>query len=98
MNELIATANEREVQLIVETHSDHVLNTALRAVNEHRLGVEDLAVLFFSNHQGEDGFTEAKVRNLDINAMGHILNPPRQFFEQYSTDLRALYAPSAHHE
>ena len=98
MNELIEVAKERDIQLIVETHSDHVLNTALRAVNERRLGKDDLAVLFFFNYQGEEGFIEARVRNLDINSMGHILNPPKQFFEQYSTDLRALYATPARHE
>ena len=98
MNELIEVAKERDIQLIVETHSDHVLNTALRAVNERRLGKDDLAVLFFSNYQGDEGFIEARVRNLDINSMGHILNPPKQFFEQYSTDLRALYAPPVRHE
>ena len=98
MNELIEVAKERDIQLIVETHSDHVLNTALRSVNEHRLGKDDFAVLFFSNYQGEEGLIEAKVRNLDINSMGHILNPPKQFFEQYSTDLRALYAPPVRHE
>lgn len=98
MNELIDAAQERGIQLIVETHSDHVLNTALRAVNEHRLEEKDLAVLFFSNHQGEEGYTEARVRNLTVNAMGHILNPPKQFFEQYSIDLRALYAPPTRHE
>lgn len=98
MNEMIMVAEERDIQLIVETHSDHVLNTALRAVNENRLEVDDLAVLFFSNYKGEDGFTEARMRNLEINRQGHILNPPKQFFEQYSTDLRALYSPSARHE
>ena len=98
MNELLYVAKEREIQLIVETHSDHILNTALRAVNEQNLNEKDLAVLFFSNIIGEDGHTESKVRNLDINPMGHILNPPKQFFEQYSIDLRALYSSSARHE
>lgn len=98
MNELIAAALKRDIQLIVETHSDHVLNTVLRSVNEQRLNVEDLSILFFSNYQGDDGFTESRVRNLDINRLGHIQNPPKQFFEQYSIDLRALYALPARHE
>ena len=98
MNELIAMAKERKIQLIVETHSDHILNTSLRAVKERKLEVSDLQVLFFSNHTDEEGNMEARVQNLEVNQLGHILNPPKQFFEQYSLDLRALYAPPSRHE
>ena len=98
MNVLMEAALERSLQLIVETHSDHVLNTTLRAVKEQRLTMNDLQVLFFSNSNEEDGHTVAQVRNLEINELGHIKNPPLQFFEQYSIDLRALYAPTVRHE
>ena len=98
MNELMEVAKERDIQLIVETHSDHVLNTALRAVNEHRLNVDELEILFFSNSTSSDEMPETKVRNLEVNELGHILNPPKQFFEQYSIDLRALYTPPTRHE
>lgn len=93
MNEMIAVAKERRIQLIVETHSDHILNTSLRAVKEGKLEVEDMQVLFFSNHTDDEGHVEARLQNLELNQFGHILNPPKQFFEQYSLDLRALYAP-----
>jgi predicted ATPase len=98
INELLTVAKERDIQLIIETHSDHVLNTALRAVHDHRIDLEDLEVLFFSKSVNEDEISESKVRNLEINRLGHIINPPKQFFEQYSIDLRALYTPSSHHE
>lgn len=98
MNELIVAAKERGIQLIVETHSDHVLNTALRAVKEKRLNLEDLQVLFFYNYIDEEEHVEARVQNLEVNQMGHVLNPPKQFFEQYYMDLRALYAPPTRHE
>ena len=93
MNVMIEAATSRHIQLIVETHSDHVLNTALRAVNENRLTVDELAVIFFSKSAGKENPSEAKVQNLEVNQLGHIMNPPKQFFEQYSIDLRALYAP-----
>lgn len=93
MNVMVEAAVSRHIQLIVETHSDHVLNTALRAVNENRLTVDELAVIFFSKSAGKESPSEAKVQNLEVNQLGHIMNPPKQFFEQYSIDLRALYAP-----
>lgn len=98
MNVLIEAATKRHIQLIVETHSDHILNTALRAVNDHRLSVDDFEVLFFSNLTNEDGSVEAHVQNLEVNQLGHILNPPLHFFEQYSIDLQALYAPPSRQE
>lgn len=98
MNVLIKTATERNIQLIVETHSDHVLNTSLRAVNDCRLNRDDFEILFFSNAMDENGAIEAVVQNLTVNDLGHILNPPLQFFEQYSQDLRALYAPPVRQE
>lgn len=98
MNEMITVAKERRIQLIVETHSDHVLNTSLRAVKERKLEAKDLQVLFFSNHIDAEEHVEARVRNLELNELGHVLNPPKQFFEQYSLDLRALYAPPSRHE
>lgn len=94
MNVMIDAARKRKLQLIVETHSDHVLNTALRAVNEKRLALDELEVLFFSKGQDEKGNVEARVQNLEINERGHILTPPKLFFEQYSLDLRALYSPT----
>lgn len=93
MNELINTTKERDIQLIVETHSDHVLNTVLRAVKEEKITNDDLQVLFFSNKEDEHGNKEAIIQNLTVNSFGHILNPPMNFFEQYSIDLRALYTP-----
>ena len=98
MNVLIEASTQRHIQLIVETHSDHVLNTALRSVNEHRITPDNLKILFFSRKQNADGQYEAGVQNLNVNQLGHILNPPKQFFEQYSQDLRALYAPPARQE
>lgn len=98
MNVLIDAAMKRHLQLIVETHSDHVLNTTLRAVNENRLAVDDLSVVFFSKSNDPEHPSETKVQNLEVNQLGHIKNPPKQFFEQYSIDLRALYAPQKRHE
>lgn len=98
MNVMIDAATKRHLQLIVETHSDHVLNTTLRAVNGNRLAVDDLSVVFFSKSNDPEHPSEAKVQNLEVNQLGHIKNPPKQFFEQYSIDLRALYAPQKRHE
>ena len=94
MNIIIDYAIKKRIQVFVETHSDHILNTSLLAVKNSNidLSVEDMQVLFFSGHRGEDGHYESSVQNLEITQEGHILNPPQQFFEQYAMDLRDLYS------
>lgn len=93
MNVIINYAIKKNLQVLVETHSDHILNTALLAVKNEdwRLSMKDLQILFFSGKQGVDGHFESMVQNLEITKDGHILNPPMHFFEQYAIDLEHLY-------
>ena len=93
MNVVIDYANRKNLQVFIETHSDHILNTALLAVKNEKisLSINDLRILFFSGKQGVDGHFESIVQNLEITKDGHILNPPTHFFEQYAIDLERLY-------
>lgn len=93
MNVVIDYANRKNLQVFIETHSDHILNTALLAVKNDKisLSINDLQILFFSGKQSEDGHFESIVQNLEITKDGHILNPPTHFFEQYAIDLERLY-------
>ena len=93
MNVIINYAIKKNLQVLVETHSDHILNTALLAVKNEdlKLSMKDLQILFFSGKQGVDGHFESMVQNLEITKDGHILNPPMHFFEQYAIDLEHLY-------
>lgn len=95
-NVLIEYANNKNIQLFIETHSDHVLNTLLRAVKsrENPLTRADIQVLFFALEKTEEGHTEARVQALEITDGGHIQRPPKKFFEQYAIDLRYLYTDS----
>lgn len=75
-------ATLKGVQLFIETHSDHIVNGALVAVNKGNLRNGDLEVLFFNKGQ---------VRNLEITESGRIMNPPQKFCDQYSKDLDVLF-------
>lgn len=95
-NILINYANNNNIQLFIETHSDHVLNTLLRAVKDKKnpLTRQDVQVLFFASEKSEEGHAEARVQALEITDGGHIQRPPKKFFEQYAIDLRYLYTNS----
>lgn len=93
MQMLIRDAVSKRFQLFVESHSDHIVNTSLLEVKreESPCGLNDLQILFFSTREDENGHSEANVQNLQITRKGRILNPPRQFCDQYALDLREIY-------
>ncbi|MET7291262.1 DUF3696 domain-containing protein [Streptomyces griseoloalbus] len=71
-------------QVIVETHSDHVLNGARLAVAEERsLRPEDAVVHYF----GEE---EAGSAPIEFTAKGELTEWPRGFFDQIEQDLGRL--------
>jgi predicted ATPase len=91
MNVVIDYANRKNLQVFIETHSDHILNTALVAVKDRKLTTDDFQVMFFSGKMNADGHFEATVQNLEVTNGGHIIDAPSKFFEQYATDLEKLY-------
>lgn len=91
MNIIIEVANKKNLQVFVETHSDHILNTSLVAVKYGKLTTDDFQVLFFSGRTNADSHFESIVQNLEVTKSGHIMDAPRMFFEQYAMDLEKLY-------
>ena len=70
------------VQVIVETHSDHVLNGVRRAVAvEQILPHERLVILFF----GREGIADIRVRG-----HGGLTDWPESFFDQLEADLAVI--------
>lgn len=76
------------VQVLVETHSDHVLNGIRRAVAERRpeFPPSNVAIHFF---QGEDS-QEPDLSSPTINLAGQLSSWPKGFFDQAQRDLAEL--------
>lgn len=72
----------RNVQLLVESHSEHLLQRLQRRVAEQRIAPEDVA-LFFA-YPGPGGAT---LERLELDAYGEILNWPPDFFGDELGDL-----------
>jgi len=84
MGYFLATIAAAGVQVIVETHSDHILNGIRRAIGEHKvLTAEQAAVYFF------DAKVAAPVK-LEFTETGSIRSWPSGFFDQYQLDVTAL--------
>lgn len=66
---------DRNVQLIIESHSEHLLRRLQRRIAEEELSGDDVAVYFC--RPGQDG---AQIEPLEIDAYGRITNWPEGFF------------------
>ncbi|HMD95889.1 MAG TPA: DUF3696 domain-containing protein [Terriglobia bacterium] len=79
---LLTLALKRSLQLIVETHSEHVLHKLLHAVAKADLPKEDLAIYYFENQQGT-----AKVTKLEVNDQGQVSDGLPGFYDQSLAEL-----------
>lgn len=73
---------ERNVQLIVESHSEHFLNRLQRRVAEGVVAPEDVAV-YFCRRAG----SATELKPLGLNMFGEIENWPENFFGDEMTDI-----------
>lgn len=80
---------DRNVQLIVESHSEHFLNRLQRRVAEGLLSEDDIAI-YFCKRSGD----KAELEPLRLNMFGEIENWPDNFFGDEMLDIsqRALAA------
>lgn len=68
------------VQVLVETHSDHVINGVRRAVAESGLPAEDVVLHYFDN----------AVTEITVDEQGKLSEWPVGFFDQIDRDLGAI--------
>lgn len=74
----------RNVQIIVESHSEHFLNRLQRRIAEGVISHSDVA-LYFCSRVG----TQAQIESLDIDTYGEIANWPENLFGDEMTDIAA---------
>jgi predicted ATPase len=86
---LLALAADNGIQVIIETHSDHVLNGARVAVKEGVLKPEDTNLLFFHAEKADDMIKHC-VKPLNIDKDGRIDEWPLDFFDELDKQLLKL--------
>lgn len=73
----------RNVQLIIESHSEHFLRRLQRLIAEERIPADSVAAYFC-----EFGRKKASIRKLDIDLFGRIENWPDDFFGDIGTEVQ----------
>ncbi len=84
MGYFLASIASSGVQVVLETHSDHVLNGIRRAIGEHQILSNDQAIIHFFDVNG------APPQSLSFTETGGVASWPRGFFDQYQIDVTAL--------
>ncbi len=75
----------RNLQLIVESHSEHFLRRLQLRIAEEKLPCEDFA-LYFCEPSG----SESEIRQLEVDRYGNITNWPKDFFGNEMADRAAM--------
>ena len=87
MGEFLAEIADGGVQVILETHSDHVLNGVRRAVKNKTLPPDDVALHFFRPRQDAEREGLPQVQSPLIDGDGNIDDWPEGFFDQFDKDM-----------
>lgn len=94
LGELMSRAANSGVQVIVESHSDHVLNGIRVAAHEDLLRAENVRLYYFSwNAEDQTGATQ--VESILMNQDGRIDHWPNGFFDELDHSLDILLTPKA---
>lgn len=83
MGQFLAEVAAAGVQVIVETHSDHVLNGIRRSVKAEQIDPEKIAIHFFRPRTDN----AAQVLSPQLDRSGNIDTWPEGFFDQFDKDM-----------
>jgi hypothetical protein len=87
---LLAAVQENNVQLLVETHSEHLLHRIQRRIAEEKLSQEDVALYFV-----ETADNRSRLHELTVDTYGNITNWPQDFFGDEMGDLAEMTRAAA---
>ena len=87
MGEFLAEVAASGVQVLIETHSDHILNGVRRAVKNKVLLGEETAIHFFRSKREADETNHVQVQSPLLGNDGSIDYWPEGFFDQFDKDM-----------
>lgn len=90
IGELAAKAAANGVQIIMETHSDHVLNGVRLAVKQNEIQPEKVAIHYFGVYE-EEGIWKHEKTSPEIMEDGSLTNWPEGFFDEWDKAIDLLF-------
>jgi len=87
---LLGAIKDNGIQLIVETHSEHLLHRIQRRIAEEGISKDDVALYFIETGKGG-----SEIHELKVDEYGNITNWPQDFFGDEMGDLAAMTEAAA---
>ena len=84
---LLMKAAKAGIQIIIETHSDHIMNGALVAIVNEPEYLPLVKAYYFERDESQH---TSKPSPLKILEDGRVANPPKGFFDQIDIDMRTI--------
>lgn len=84
LTELLAKVLDKDIQVFVETHSEHIVNGfRILALRENvAMTNKDISIYFFDE--------DYSIKHLNVEANGRIKNWPKHFFDQFEREMTEI--------
>lgn len=86
MEVIIALAKEKDLQLFIETHSDHVINASRIAVKQGKIEHESVGIV----HIGRDRDNKPEVLPICMDERGNLTEYPNDFMDEWGNQMMQL--------
>lgn len=90
MGKMLAQMALSGLQIIVETHSEHIINGIRIALLKQKASNDILSLNYFYSTPNEKGRNTNSVKKIELNKNMDILDWPQGFWDQEEEDLRTL--------
>ena len=85
--QLIAQAVSCGIQIVIETHSDHIINGLMVAIHNQILKSENVALYYIQSNEDEHA---SDLCPIHVEEDGRISDAPNGFFDQIDIDLQTI--------
>jgi predicted ATPase len=85
---LIRQSNKKNLQLLIESHSDHVINGLRIAVKKGILKPEDALINHFDYKEGKG--TESEIKKITCDKNGTLSDYPNDFMDEWTAQMMQL--------
>lgn len=89
LGKLIALVAQNDIQLIIETHSDHIVN-GIRVAIKEKPELKDKSILFYFEKIVTENEQYSQITNIEVDGKGELSEYPKNLLEEWSNQLLKL--------
>ena len=89
LGKLIALVAQNDVQLIIETHSDHIVN-GIRVAIKEKPELTNKSILFYFEKVVTENEQYSQITNIEVDSKGELSEYPKNLLEEWSNQLLKL--------